>query len=178
MISKNSYRSCLVSAELLAISPTITCSIMPLDHRPIPPCTLKRDVRFRHWHRHLLSAPHPPYQNSQLITCSNTPLIFVRLLLILLLVLHVTTCANLNKHVHSVSFRDGINGSLDRFELAGPININGDYTVADGSNPHVMVLSRICSLSCGRDRNLKQCKRQERSNKVQVKERKTSNRRH
>lgn len=54
IISKNSYRSCVVSPELLAVRTSVAGSVMPLYHRPLLPRSLERDVRLRRWNHHLL----------------------------------------------------------------------------------------------------------------------------
>ena len=54
IISKNNDRSSSISTQLLAIGAAVTCSIMPLYHRLVPPVSLKRDVWLCHRHHHLL----------------------------------------------------------------------------------------------------------------------------
>lgn len=39
--SKNGDGSCLISTELLAIRPPVTCSVVPLNCSPLPPCSLE-----------------------------------------------------------------------------------------------------------------------------------------
>lgn len=53
--------------------------------------------------------------------------------------LHVISSVNLNENVHSIVFWDSIDGILDRPEVAGAANVDGNEAVADGSNPVVVV---------------------------------------
>lgn len=52
-------------------------------------------------------------------------------------ILHVDSGADQNGDVESVVLFYSINGGLDRPELAGTIDVNGDYAVSDGPNPLV-----------------------------------------
>jgi hypothetical protein len=58
--------------------------------------------------------------------------------------LHVISGTNLNENVLSIVIWDRIHRGLDGPEIGGPINVDGDDTVADGSDPNVVVLGGVC----------------------------------
>lgn len=55
----------------------------------------------------------------------------------------VASGVDLNKDIPSVVVGDGIDGVLDGPVVPATVNINGDFAVADGSNPMVATLGGV-----------------------------------
>lgn len=51
--------------------------------------------------------------------------------------LHVATGTDLNEDIHVVMLRDGINGGLNRAEVAEAVEVDEDSAVAGGPHPVV-----------------------------------------